>query len=81
VRNKKIVFAPQDKIRELRPWVQSVLEAIGHPEAWVSDQSSVGDFCLDDDELAEVSEILGVPVEHKSYIHDLAQGERAWMSF
>lgn len=41
---KRIEFASQDKINELCPYVQRVLEALGHPEAWVSDESTVGDF-------------------------------------
>jgi hypothetical protein len=40
----KVELAPQDKIIELRSYVMKVLEAIGHPEAWVSDLSSVWDF-------------------------------------
>jgi len=32
VRNKRIVFASQDKIRELRPWVEQVLKALGIPK-------------------------------------------------
>jgi len=40
----KVVSAKQDETEMLRPYVMIVLEAVGHPEAWVSDESSVGDF-------------------------------------
>jgi hypothetical protein len=73
VRGKKIVFAPQDKIRDLRPWVEQVLKAIGHPEAWVSNQSCVGDFGPDDEEMAQIQEALGIPVKGGDYIVDVAQ--------
>ena len=41
---QRLQFASQDRISELWPYVQRVLEALGHPEAWVSDESTVGDF-------------------------------------
>jgi hypothetical protein len=73
VRDKKIVFAPQDKIRDLRPWVQEVLKAIGYPTAWVSNESCIGDFGPDEEELAKIGEALGFPVKGRDYIVDVAQ--------
>lgn len=40
----KVVPAPRDITETLEPYIMKVLEAIGHPEAWVSDMSSIGDF-------------------------------------
>lgn len=40
----KVEPAPQDMTVALGPYVEKVLEAVGHPEAWVSDMSSIGDF-------------------------------------
>lgn len=70
---KKIVFASQEEIRELRPWIDEVLKAIGHPEAWVSDKSMVCDFFLEEDELREVVVKLLVPVEDDDYLIDVAR--------
>lgn len=43
---KKIEFSPQEKVEEegLQPYISRVLEAVGHPEAWISDMSIISDF-------------------------------------
>jgi hypothetical protein len=43
-REKKIEVAERDKIEELESYVEKVLEVIGHPEAFVTDESMVWDF-------------------------------------
>src|SRR5438105_12611087 len=43
-KGKKIVFASDINIRRLREYVDIVLEAVGHPEALVSDRSRIRDF-------------------------------------
>lgn len=43
-KEKKIVFAPQERIKQLQPYVDKVLKAIGVKGAWVSDESTLGDF-------------------------------------
>lgn len=68
----RIVFADQDQIALYGIEMQSVLAAIAvfmsdDPEkwlksVWVSDSSSMGDFGLEDAEVAVVGEVLGVPV-------------------
>ncbi|MHA2280153.1 MAG: hypothetical protein ACXAC5_04665 [Promethearchaeota archaeon] len=78
----KIEPAPQDEIEMLRPYVIRVLEALGHPEAWVSDLSSVWDFSPADEEgnreyIARVSVKLGFPINEKDYIIDLAMKLKA----
>ncbi len=70
---KKIVFAPQDKIRALRPWIDQILEAIGYGRAWVSNESCLGDFPLEDEDYEQLSELLGFLVEGKDYLVDVAQ--------
>lgn len=44
----------------LEPYVELVLNALNHPEALVTDQSTIGDFGLDDDELSTASTRLEV---------------------
>ena len=40
----KIVFAPQDEVEQLQPQINALLAILGHPEAWVSDESGLIDF-------------------------------------
>jgi len=39
-----IKFASQVTVKELEPWITKILNTLGHPEAWVSDESKVVDF-------------------------------------
>ena len=78
----KVVSAKRDEIEMLRPYVIRVLKAVGHPEAWVSDLSSVCDFSPADKErniefIARASVKLGFPVNEKDYIIDLAMRLKA----
>lgn len=70
---KLIVFASTLNIERLQPYVDRVLEAVGHPEALVTDKSMIADFPIEDDELPELSEKLGVEVKQDSYIWKLAE--------
>ena len=69
IKTAKIVFAPQDWVRTLKSEVDKVLEAVGHPEAWVSDESLVSDF---GEPLDEISKKLGVSVERSDFIWQVA---------
>ncbi len=73
VREKKIVFAPQDKLRPLQPWLTKIREALHIKSWWISNESTIGDFNLDDEDLQCLREQLGVPIEHKHYLVDVAQ--------
>jgi len=44
IRDNKIVIASQEKVQELHQEVEEILEAIGHPEALVTDLSTIRDF-------------------------------------
>lgn len=70
---KTIVIGAQDRIEQYPEQCRRILEAIGHPEAWVSDISEVADFELDDDELAAAGAALGFPVSHDDFLVDLAE--------
>lgn len=39
-----IKFAPSDEVVTLEHWVGVILEALGHPEAMVTDESFISDF-------------------------------------
>lgn len=72
----KIVMAPQDDVVALREHVQSVVTALGHSSAWVSDESMVADFMLDEEDLQRASCDLGVDVCEADYIVELARKVR-----
>lgn len=74
----KIVPADRDNVLSLSPYIMKVLEALGHPEAWVSDLSTVWDFSPgdtngDSEFIARASVKLGFTINNKDYIIDLAQ--------
>lgn len=76
-RGKKVVFASQDKVADLAPYLERILVAMGYPGAWISDLSAVSDFGLDDDEYAQLGRTLGVPVVRgDSMLVDIAQRMR-----
>ena len=44
VKEGSIVSAPRDDVEALEPYIDRILEALGHPEAYVTDESWVSDF-------------------------------------
>lgn len=69
----KIEIAPSSKIDELRPHVDQVLEAIGHPEALVTDESMIWDFSLSDEEIDTAVEKLPTWLTRMCYIIEVAE--------
>jgi hypothetical protein len=69
---KTVELASQERIAMLTTQVERVLEAIGHPEALVTDESSVSDFYLEPNELEDVKTKLGVEVNRDDLIVDVA---------
>ena len=57
----------------LGSYVEAVLTALGHPEALVTDLSTIGDFGLDDDERTAASAMLEVALSDADYIYEVAQ--------
>ena len=47
--------------------------ALDHPEALVTDLSTIGDFGLDDDERSAASDRLGVAVSDDDYVYEIAR--------
>jgi hypothetical protein len=75
----KFEMAPQVRIEALDFYVQKILDALGHPEALVSDESQINDFSdwgaskeNRDAWALELSDKLGLPVERKEFIPDVA---------
>jgi len=73
----KIELAEHDKIDFLQDYVDKVLEAIGHPEALVTNESLVWDFTSDKGKLKRVSKKLGFDVDPNDYIWQLAERYKA----
>lgn len=73
VREKKVVFAPQDRVRLLKPWLDKIRKSLHIKSWWISDQSTIGDFGLNTEKLQMVRDELGVEVNHKDYLVDLAE--------
>lgn len=73
----RIELASTVLVETLELYVERVLTALGHPEALVTDLSTIGDFGLDDDERSAASATLGVALSDADYIYEVAQRLRA----
>ena len=70
-------------VEVLEPYVDQIRKAIdkvceseemGMAEtAWISDESCVCDFPIEKPELIKLRELLGVPVEERDYIYEVAK--------
>lgn len=74
-------FAPQDEIDKLSIFVGDIIRALSSvmdapPAMYVSDESKIGDFCLEPEELEKLSKKLGVPMKDEDLIIDVAQRMR-----
>ena len=88
-REGKIEFAADDRIQYLQQYVNKILETIGFPEAFVTDESTISDFidfdCWEEQEgiynlnkngktwLEEISKKLSIEVHDNDYIWELAK--------
>ena len=74
VSGRKIVFTPRDRVEELKPWVERVLEAIHLKNAWVSDRTMIRDFCMSRERLADVEDKLNLfGITNNDFIVDVAR--------
>jgi hypothetical protein len=67
-----IEFAAQDAVLALWPQVDRVLGALGCSEAWVSDETTIADFGLADEQLVQVGLALGFPVSSEDHLYAVA---------
>jgi hypothetical protein len=72
--------APANCVAQYRAEIDTILEALGHPEAFVTDESMVSDFPLRNDDdgpsLTELRIDLGVRVRRDDLLVDVAQRMR-----
>lgn len=82
LKGKKISMAPQDDTENFQYELEEILDVIGHPDALITDWSSIGDFFgSDDDDLAEcqrrIAQAFGLDVPSaKERLVDLAKRVR-----
>ena len=69
----RIELATTVLVDTLESSVERVLQALDHPEALVTDLSTVGDFGLDDKEIVTASAKLGVTLSDDDRIYEVAQ--------
>jgi len=75
-----IFMGKADAIKQQRENIDRLLLMIGEYMGWegdishvfVSDLSQIGDFCLGDAEVAELSRKLGFDCGHDDYLHEIA---------
>jgi hypothetical protein len=70
-------MADQRLVDYLATYVELVMKAIekttGVKGAWISDESSIGDFPIDDKGLTLIEKELGLPVQYEDRIVDIAK--------
>lgn len=69
----RIELASTVLVDTVESYIDLVLNALNHPEALVTDLSTIGHFGLDDDERSAASSTLGVPLSDADYIIEVAQ--------
>lgn len=72
-KGKKIVAAPQTDTIKYGREMACILDAIGHPEAFVTDMSSIGDFCLDEPEIKQLTIDFGFEVKESDLLIEIAK--------
>lgn len=81
---RDVYLAPSDEIKEAGSTVDRLLEMLASFMGWedggehvfVSDESTLGDFCLDDDDLEKLSIQVGFKVGPGDYVYDIANRMR-----
>ena len=69
----RIELASTVLVDAVETYVERVVDALGHPEALVTDLSTIGDFGLDADERSAVSAKLGLTLSDDDYVYEIAR--------
>ena len=70
---KKIVYASQDKVKIFGPQLEKIREAIGIQGWFITDESMLCDFGLNEEEILQLSNTLGVKVRKFDFLTDIAE--------
>lgn len=68
-----ITMAPTDVVDSLEEPIQTILDAIGYPNAWVSDESMIGDFFSTNEHGVRVVESGNMTIEQLGQKLDLSE--------
>jgi len=76
-KGKTVVMAPQDRVDEYAEGIAQILDALGHPDSLVTDESTFGDFWMTrgpeaEAELDAIQAKLGVKVRFSDRLVDVA---------
>lgn len=76
-KGRKIYMGSTKKVEQYAPFIKYILGVVGHPEALVTDESSLGDFCPDKRKLKSWCTLLKNQaiylVEGHTYLWEIAQ--------
>lgn len=73
MKKAKITFAEQKQVENLSVQCTKILAAIGIKSAWISDESTIGDFCVTPAKLLSASKKLGVKIDQKDLLWKIAE--------
>lgn len=69
----RFTVASRDHVVALAPYIDRVLAVMGYPDAFVTDESRLDDFPIDQDMLIRLAWLLDGPVHRQMYIAELAE--------
>ena len=72
LKDKKIEFASQDSISAFSNEIEEIFKVFDIEYLFISDESMVADFCLDEEELKSASEKLGIDIKNSDHIVEVA---------
>lgn len=72
-----VEFACQEAAGYLQAEIDLILAAVGIESAWVSDESMIGDFAVEESDLPALEDELGVKVSLDDYVIAVAQRMRS----
>ena len=81
----QVFMAETDKVDAKQEQINRLLQYVGKymgwgndiSKVWVSDMSHLGDFGLEDSELADLSNVLGFVVSSDDYLYSIAEKMRS----
>jgi hypothetical protein len=76
----RVIFTDTDKVDEYPNEVRMILTCMGIKDAWVSNLSSVGDFMVDTQVMAQLADMCHCDVDDDSLLWELAQNMRRKLS-
>ena len=72
-KGKKVLIEESSQVVSLQIKIDAILDAIGFPGAFVSDESMIADFYLDENDLVEASKKLGTKITDNDCLINIAK--------